>query len=217
MQTLKVAALAILAAAWAGCSTYELQPIPGLAAQETAAHIKIGSIQIGAQPYQDFDPAKAMLHQSPMENGVLPILLVVDNGSEMDIEITRVRMELEVQGKRLEPLDRFSAFREAAQVAPPAFLWVFPNSGAQQMALDWAVKCVPDLMVCKRGGTVRAFLYYRVGKTFAENKTESCTLIVPFEHADRSKRQSVKIPLTIKPRTQKPVPKDEEEFDFEIG
>jgi hypothetical protein len=218
VRTVDVCGLVLVAAAAAGCSTYTVQPIPALAAQEATAHVGIASIHVGAQPYQDFDPAQRVFNQSPMENGVLPILLIVENKSEMDIEITRVRVELEAPGgKRLEPLDRFAASGEAAVLAPSDFLWVFPSTDKRAMALDWAIKCVPDLLVCKRGHTVRRFLYYRVGREFAENRTEQCTLVVPFEHADRSKRELVKIPLSIKKRRKKPIKPDEDEFDFDIG
>lgn len=218
MRTLQVHGLVLLAAAAAGCSTYTVQPIPEIAAQEAAAHVGIASIHVGAQPYGDFDPAQRVFNQSPMENGVLPILLIVENKSEMDIEITRVRVELEVPGgKRLEPLDQFAASGEAAVLAPSDFLWVFPSTDKRAMALDWAIKCVPDLLVCKRGHTVRRFLYYRVGRQFADDKTEQCSLVVPFEHADRSKRESAKIPLTIKKRRKKPLPPEEGDFDFDIG
>jgi len=206
--------LVIAALAMAGCSAYTVHAIPGVAPREAAGHTEIDGIRIGAQPYQDFDSALKVFNQSPMVNGVLPILLIVDNSSEVEIEMTRVRIELETSnGKRLEPLDRLSASREAAKLATPAFLGVFSSTDSRAMAFDWAVKCVPDLQVCKRDRTVRTFLYYRVGRTFAQDKAEQCTLIVAFEHADRSKRQSVKIPLTVSQRKQKPEP---EEYDFDV-
>lgn len=217
MRTLKAAVLVVVVvvvSAVAGCSTYTVHAIPGVAPRDAAGHTEIDGIRIGAQPYQDFDSAQKIFNQSPMVNGVLPILLVVDNSSEVEIEMTRVRIELETSnGKRLEPLDRLHASREAAKLGTPAFLWVFSTTDTRAMAFDWAVKCVPDLQVCKRGRTVRTFLYYRVGKAFAQDKAEQCTLIVPFEHADRAKRQSVKIPLTVKQRKQQPEP---EEYDFDV-
>lgn len=214
MRIFKAVVLVIIASATASCSTYTVRAIPGVAPRDAAGHKEIDGIRFGAQPYQDFDAALKIFNQSPMENGVLPILLIVDNSSEIEIEMTRVRIELETSnGKRLEPLDRLSASREAAKMATPAFLWVFSTTDTRAMAFDWAVKCVPDLQVCKRGRTVRTFLYYRVGKAFAAEKEEQCTLVVAFEHADRSKRQSVKIPLTVNRRKQKPEP---EEYDFDI-
>lgn len=213
-----VAVLASLALATVACSTYTVHTMPGLAARDAAGHTEIDGLCIGAQPYQDFAPARKVFNQAPMENGLLPVLLVVENGSKKEIELTRARIELETpNGRRLEPLDRMSACREAAEVAPAAFLWVFPTTDKQAMAFDWGAKCVADLLVCKRGGTVRAFLYFRVGSTFAENGPEQCTLMVPFEHADRSKRGVVKLPLRINRRKQRPDPKPEEEFDFDIG
>jgi hypothetical protein len=71
-------------------------------------------------------------------------------------------------------------------------------------------------LISKPGSTVRVFLYFRVGKGFAESRSEQCALVVQFEHADRSKRESVKIPLTIKTRKQKPEPDREDDFDFDI-
>ncbi len=169
VRTLKAAVLVIVVSAMAGCSTYTVHAIPGVAARDAAGHREIDGIRIGAQPYQDFDSAQRVFNRSPMENGVLPILLIVDNSSEIEIEMTRVRIELETSnGKRLEPLDRLSASREAAKMGTPAFLWVFSTTDTRAMAFDWGVKCVPDLQVCKRGRTVRTFLYYRVGKMFAE-------------------------------------------------
>ena len=206
--------LVIIVSVMAGCSTYTVHAIPEISARDAATHTEIDGIRIGAQPYQDFDSALKIFNQSPMANGVLPILLIVDNSSEIEIEMTRVRIELETSnGKRLEPLGRLSASREAAKMATPAFPWVFSTTHTRAMAFDWAIKCIPDLQVCKRGRTVRRFLYYRVGKTFAEDRAEQCTLVVPFEHADRSKWQSVKIPLTVNRRKQRPEP---DEYDFDI-
>ncbi len=211
-------ALFVVSLAMAGCSTYAAAGIPEISAGSAVGHTELEGVRIGARPYQDFDAARRIFGQSPMENGILPILLVVENTSEIEIELTRVRIELQMaDGKRLEPLDRMSAAREAAELATPPFLGVFPTTDTRAMVLDWAIKCLPDSQVCKRGRVVRRFLFYPVGKPFAEHNAEQCALIVPFEHADRSRRQAVKIQLSIEKRRRMPAAGQSDAFDFDTG
>lgn len=179
-----------------GCRTYRIRPMPQMSASEAPARISSHGVDFGAKAFSDAGEVKATFTYNMLTKGLLPVHLVIDNNSASEIEIMRVRIELETpNGEVIEPIaaDAASSGQGRNAMAEAIFFFgIFSYDNAnkfnQDLQRDWLTKGMGQIQVLRPGRTMSKFLYFDVGKDFSPS---SARLRVPFQRAGSTARDSV--------------------------
>lgn len=179
-----------------GCSTYKVRPMPQMKAVEAPSRASLYGIDFGAKAFSESAEVKATFNYNMLDQGFLPVHLVVNNTSSNEIELVRARIEFETSGgERLEPVaaDAASTGEGRNAMAEAIFFFgIFSYDNANKfnadLQRDWAEKGMGEVHLIRPGRTMSKFLYFQVGADFSPS---GARLRVPFERGSTLRRESV--------------------------
>lgn len=178
---------AALIAMAAGCKSYPVRTIPTTPVASLAAKEAVGEVTVAAEPVWTADQSKAIFNFPITDKGFLPVLIVIENRSNLTYELLRDRVELiPPTGERLNPVDAkvmASSFGRNAMAEAIFLFGIFSYDDARKyndaMVDDWDEKALKEAQLIAPGRTLRRYAYFRTGPGEPQGGTLSVGLSNP--------------------------------------
>ena len=169
-----------------GCQTYAVRAMPQISALEAPSKTSSYEVDFGVKPYTEEAQIQAVFNYDMMSKGVMPVYLVVENHSDYEMEMLRMRVELRTaSGSVLAPVSPAVAVSGHGRNAAAEAFWLLgmisyddANKYNEALKRDWAEKAWPEISILAPGRTKAGFMYFNVGENY---KQDGSRLTVKFD------------------------------------